>query len=266
MLTQDISFKEGYYSNPRWYELYTNGRRSYYSIQDQFEDYRLYAKKASEWYGFDARILDTGCGTGRVLIPLAENGFQAYGIDSSVAMIDYLRQKTTQIHKLSVANACDYFIPEEFELILWTFDLINHLLSRESLKAALECARTYLTANGRLIIDTPQCSSLYLAGLNCFSGPVLDSKFQDSQGNTVVVSQSRHYDELEQLLTLKKHFEWGQQDTLHPITLQLKLYLPEQILDWLFLTGYKVEEIYGDFQGNPLKPTSRKMILVCQKR
>ncbi len=43
------------------------------------------------------RILEPFCGTGRILLPLAEEGYEIVGIDSSVGMLKRLREK---LHKL----------------------------------------------------------------------------------------------------------------------------------------------------------------------
>jgi len=46
-------------------------------------------------YGKPKTIIDLGCGTGNISIPLAEKGFQVYGIDRSSEMLTIATQKTT---------------------------------------------------------------------------------------------------------------------------------------------------------------------------
>ena len=67
-------------------------------------------------------ILELGCGTGRVLLPLAEAGHTVYGIDNAPNMLSFLRQRIPpeledHIH-LFEADMTHFSIDERFRLIL----------------------------------------------------------------------------------------------------------------------------------------------------
>ena len=64
-----------------WADIYDE----VYSFVDN--DINFYLQKASNIKG---NILEIGCGTGRITIPLMENGANITGIDSSQKMIDRL--------------------------------------------------------------------------------------------------------------------------------------------------------------------------------
>src|SRR5205807_2917749 len=53
-------------------------------------DLPLYVELAREQGGV---VLDVACGTGRVLVPLAQAGNQVVGIDASPHMLDVVREK-----------------------------------------------------------------------------------------------------------------------------------------------------------------------------
>jgi ubiquinone/menaquinone biosynthesis C-methylase UbiE len=48
---------------------------------------------AARWFGDPGRLVDLGCGTGRLLIPLARQGFTAVGIDLSAEMLRVAAEK-----------------------------------------------------------------------------------------------------------------------------------------------------------------------------
>ena len=49
-------------------------------------------------------ILELACGTGRILIPIAEAGYEIYGVDLSVNMLDRCKQRVAE-HGVEVDRA-----------------------------------------------------------------------------------------------------------------------------------------------------------------
>src|SRR3984885_10584341 len=62
----------------------------YSVIRDPSGDRAFYADLARETGG---PVLELGCGTGRVLLPIAEAGIACVGLDRSPSMLDVLRDK-----------------------------------------------------------------------------------------------------------------------------------------------------------------------------
>src|SRR5947209_7030918 len=56
-------------------------------------DIPLYLRLAAQAGG---NVLELACGTGRVLLPLAQAGYHVTGVDASPAMLDLARQKLAQ--------------------------------------------------------------------------------------------------------------------------------------------------------------------------
>src|SRR5688500_14923572 len=57
-------------------------------------DVEFYSALALEAHGAGGQVLELGCGTGRVSIPIAREGISVVGLDRSAAMLDVARKKS----------------------------------------------------------------------------------------------------------------------------------------------------------------------------
>jgi SAM-dependent methyltransferase len=107
------------------------------------------------------RLLEPGCGGGRLVIELARRGYDVTGLDNHPRMLAYLarriaredrrnagRKKTARsvaIGKASVVagDMADFEFPRPFDSAFCTFNTFRHLTSEEAALAHLRCmART----------------------------------------------------------------------------------------------------------------------------
>ena len=99
-----------------------------------------------------ARILDIGCGDGRIAQQLWLAGFDVTGIDGSPRMLDYARDRCPQVPFL-VADARDFTLPTPFDAAISTFDALNHVLHPDELNAVFSCVRRALRPGGHFVFD-----------------------------------------------------------------------------------------------------------------
>ncbi|MCA9940536.1 MAG: class I SAM-dependent methyltransferase [Anaerolineales bacterium] len=109
----------------------------------------------------DGPVLELGCGSGRLLLPLARAGVSITGLDNSPHMLQRARQKLA--HETAVTQArvtlvegdmTAFALPQTFSLILLSYNTLMHLPPAAA-EAALRAARAHLHAAGRLFIDLP---------------------------------------------------------------------------------------------------------------
>lgn len=111
----------------------------------------------SEFYNPTTRILDVGCGSGRLIAHLIFKGIRpgnVVGIDVSTKMLEYARQELPNEVKLKKASLSDFDLePEIFDLV--TSSMVLHHLDNEELDAALKRIHRVLKPNGVFFfIDT----------------------------------------------------------------------------------------------------------------
>jgi SAM-dependent methyltransferase len=103
-------------------------------------------------------VLEIGCGTGRVLRAVLDEGCHVTGVDISDTMLDvaavklhaYLMQGQLVLHKHDFRCAP---LPEQYDRILVTFFTFNYLLTAAEQQHFLRHVRQSLTAHGVVVID-----------------------------------------------------------------------------------------------------------------
>jgi SAM-dependent methyltransferase len=261
------------YYDGLFYELYREGREPFYPIQDQAQDFLFYLKLAEEMgdrlqvcRGDHSSILEIGCGNGRIASRLGAQGFQVSGIDCSKAMIEEARKASDQVEWVE-ADARNFNLGKKFQLITFPFDGLQHLLSLKDIESGLDCIGNHLNKNGRFVVDIIHATPQYLANILFENGRGVDSVFQDPAGRgTVVVTQTREYDTVNQILRLKKFFYFPNTKEELFKEISFRCYFPQELEMLLQSKGFEVERKLGDYQGNDFTSQSPKLIFICRKR
>lgn len=133
--------------------LYFDGRHYDLHYKDRVEDIPFYLRQI-ENYG--EPVLELGCGTGRITIPIAEKGIDITGLDISELMLVYAKKKAEE-KKVNVkwmeADCRKFKIDLKFSLIIFPFSTIAHLHDTESIETCFLRVKEHLTDKGRFIID-----------------------------------------------------------------------------------------------------------------
>lgn len=221
-------------------------------------------------------ILELGCGTGRVLLPLAEAGYTVTGIDISPALLAVARQKlpsTPSITrrpqpKLINADLRDFDLStKEFAFAFCTSNTLMHLTTQEDQLTVLRNAHRHLQSGGLLFIDlfNPDLSRLLsINGVQEFADQWEDEKY----GTHVFKWSVRTLDWVEQIQDTLFIYEEVLPDglvrrTACPFLLRFLWQSEAELL--LEKAGFTVEGIWGDFDGNPYEMSSEHLILLASK-
>lgn len=224
-------------------------------------DGSLLPKLASQASG---PVLELGCGTGRVTIPLAQQGFDMTGLDITPHMLEHAQNKAK---RLPIQWICDdvrsFHLETQFSLIYTYGAVFQHLLTRVDQEAMLASAYKHLAPGGKFVIDVgfKQPKSMITA-----PEPEEWYSFIDNQGRKVQVSGTDHYDHLRQIWYQSLYRHWPEtdgQNQAQPERLALRYIMPQEMEVLLFYNGFKVLSRYGDWKGNPLSEDTYLHIYVC---
>jgi SAM-dependent methyltransferase len=105
-------------------------------------------------------VLELGCGTGRVAIPLAEAGFDVVGLDRSAPMLAVAAERRRALSadvrrrlRFVEGDMTDFRLGRRFGLIFAAFRVFMFLADVEAQRSALAAIRRHLRPGGLLSID-----------------------------------------------------------------------------------------------------------------
>jgi SAM-dependent methyltransferase len=106
-----------------------------------------------------ATVLELGCGTGRVTIPLASHCGFIRGIDLSPAMIDVCRDKLARAGLgpdkvlVSEGDITDFDLGQRFDLIIAPFRVMQNLETDAQVEGLFRCIRKHLAPGGTCVLN-----------------------------------------------------------------------------------------------------------------
>ena len=247
--------------------FYTTVARFYDSENaDKTDDLAMYSRLAAEC---DSDILDIGCGTGRVLLHLAQAGCCVHGIDKSRAMLDRLDAKLEQSPQLRPfvtydhGDVLEHQWYRKFGVILLTYNALMHFHEQEAQIALLTRLRACLADGGRLVIDLPNAAPAFAAEDS--DALTFERSFLDRDTGHLVMLQSITYlDRAAQILTVEWIYdEMDGSGAVRRLIAPHKLryfFLPELRL-LLERAGFSPRAVYGDPDEAPYDADSERMIV-----
>ncbi len=257
------------------YDIYAEVYDLIYTGYEQ--DIPFYVELAQE---AEPPVLELACGTGRVLIPVAEAGVSVWGLDSSTEMLEVAREKVATLPpevqkriRLVEGDMRDFTLEERFGLIYIPFRAFLHLLTVEDQLAALQCVRRHLKPNGRLALDIFDPNLHYIVEHLNYGGPALARQmgldYLDPQtGQRVLVWSSRRYDPPQQRIEEERLFERldeeGRVVERRYRTLTLRWIYRWEMEHLLARAGFEVEALYGGFQKEPFTEMGQDLVWIAR--
>lgn len=99
-------------------------------------------------------VLELGCGSGRILLPLLAAGVDIVGVDRSLPMLQQLRRDAGVLQpRIARMDLNALALRAQFALILAPYSLITYLTTPASVDQLLDALRSLLRADGQLVLD-----------------------------------------------------------------------------------------------------------------
>lgn len=101
------------------------------------------------------RALEVACGTGRLLVPLARDGLDVEGLDTSTDMLDILRAKADALGLSPVLHQApmqSFDLPARFRTVFVPAGTFMILLDDDEIRSTLECCLRALEPGGELLL------------------------------------------------------------------------------------------------------------------
>jgi SAM-dependent methyltransferase len=144
--------------------MYNNFARVYDRLMEDmpYGDWLSWLEEYWARYGQPQTLVDLGCGTGTMTIPLAAKGLQVVGIDLSDEMLQCARNKEKMLRKAEfIPRLLDWqqqdmrrwSLPQQVECVISCFDCLNYLLSEADLLQTFQQTYAGLVRGGMFLFD-----------------------------------------------------------------------------------------------------------------
>jgi len=210
-------------------------------------------------------ILELCCGTGRLTIPLAQEGYNITGVDISTSMLKQAKGKANE-SKIPIsfikADIRSLDLPEVYDIIFIPFNSIHHLYTNQDFFKVLIGVKKLLKKNGYFIFDCFNPDIRYIVHAEKEEQTVAEYSTKD--GREVIVKQTMAYENKTQINCIKWHYYInGEFDSTQ--NLDMRMFFPQELDAYLSLYGFKIIHKFGGFNEEIFEDKSNKQIFVCKK-
>ncbi|MBN1439082.1 MAG: class I SAM-dependent methyltransferase [Anaerolineales bacterium] len=217
-------------------------------------------------------VLELGCGSGRVMLHLAREGFAVTGVDSSPAMLALARSRLALqksiAQRITLREGDFTRLPLDgaFPLIILAFNTFSHMTDPEDARAALAAVEAHLAPGGQAVFALPNPIPLYG---DPPPGLVLERVFRDEDRNrTVQQFSSLRVDRAAQLgyvTWIYDEIDAAGTVTRTTVPMTLRYFFPNELSALFERAGMRLWRLWGDYDGSPYSEDSPVLIAAAEK-
>lgn len=213
-------------------------------------------------------LLDIGCGTGTITIPVARRirdrhpRARVVGVDLSPNMLDQARSRSPTLEWV-VGDMRSPPVDGRFDLILCCYHTLQICETDGDLLQVFKALRTLVAPDGRLAFDIYQPNLGYLRSV---FGERPVRHFTARDGRQMEMCEKLAFEEHSRVLVGDWNlFDLGRPEAGPVVTLhsRSRQYFPSEIEHHLAASGWRLGERYGFYDRSPFTPASKKQVVVA---
>jgi len=213
-------------------------------------------------------VIELGCGTGRILLPLARAGVPVIGVDLSLPMLERARQRLRRAKLTSGAlvRGDIRFLPfrrrQGCRLVMAPYGILQSLTRERDLTATLDSVADLLPKGGMLAMDLvpdlPRWDEYQRR--TSLSG-------RDGRGGTLTLVESVRQDRARRLTIFDHEYVRRKRARreVHKFSLTFRTLSVPQMQRRLERAGFRIEATHGDYRGGPWQESSDVWIIIARK-
>jgi ubiquinone/menaquinone biosynthesis C-methylase UbiE len=234
-------------------------------------------------------VLELGCGTGRISLPLVRAGVSLIGIDRSTPMLNRAHRRLAKLtpkkapssfsassqQKKSTAHFPESprlvrgdirmlpFAPRSFSTVIAPYGVLQSLLVDRDLAAALDSVARVIEPGGAfgldLVPDVPNWREY--SNRVQLRGPA-------GRGAHLTLFESVRQDRVRRLTTFGQRYveRRSGRSTEHRFELTFRTVSVQRMRDRLKRAGFVVDRVLGDYRGRPWDERADVWIILAKKR
>ena len=222
-----------------------------------FEFYKRWLPKNK-----DAKILELCCGTGRLTLPIAKEGYKITGVDFTATMLVQAKEKAAEAGlqiEFIEADIRTLDLPEKYDFIFITFNSIHHLYTNEDVFKALNEVKKHLKKGGLFLLDCFNPNIHYLVESEKKRQEI--AKYTTKDGREVQIKQEMNYEHKTQINRINWYYYInGTFDSVQ--NLDMRLFFPQELDSYLQGKGFTILHKFGNFVEEAFSNNSEKQVFV----
>jgi len=217
------------------------------------------------------RVLELGCGTGRVSVPLARAGVELVGIDRSAPMLERARKRIIKSPTRQVAKCLRFvrgdirqlpFEDQAFSTVLAPYGILQSMIRPRDLTATLVSVARVIAPGGTfgvdLVPDVPKWRE--------YENRV---QLRGRAGNThLTLVESVRQDPARRLTTFEQRYVERRDGRTHEhrFDLTFRTLSVPQMTRQLERAGFGVDAVLGDYRGRPWDERADVWIILARRK
>jgi SAM-dependent methyltransferase len=215
-------------------------------------------------------VLELGCGTGRLAVPLARDGVRVVGVDRSGPMLARARQRArrARVAGLSLVRgdirALPFARPSPFGLVMAPYGILQSLLVDRDLAAALKAVAGVLRPGGVFGIDLVAD----LPGWQEYRDERRLAGWRQGRRAHVTLVESVRQDRRRGLTVFEQEYieRRGRTRVSRRFDLSFRTVSVPQMAGRLERAGFRVAAVLGDYDGTAWDPRAEVWLILAERR
>jgi SAM-dependent methyltransferase len=260
--SEDAELRAGsaaHYEDPDYYDK---------TYRDRTDDVAYYVALSRRVRG---RVLELGCGSGRITLPMARAGAHVTGVDLSEEMLAALSRSLADEPaavrsrvRVRRGDMRSVRVEGPFALVVCPFNAFLHLYTRRDVERFLARVRGALSARGELVFDVSVPEPEELA--RDPNKPHYTPRFRYPGVGTVRYRERFDYDRMRQVLFVSMEFLPVDGSASWMTPLAHRQFFPQELEALLHYNGFRVSRLTGDFTERAPTNETRSLVVHAKLR
>jgi SAM-dependent methyltransferase len=229
------------------------------------------------------RVLELGCGTGRISLPLAkagaQSGFETVGLDNQPEMLN----KAEEHRALGSADVRSHLTFINHDMRTWAADLkfdlivipcssLSHVLDLADQIAIFQRCYENLAVGGRFVVEVTMPNlATYADSFNVPPRTPLEidlDNLNESDGIRLIRRKTTSYlsdRQLAQIRFLYEKYQHGRAVESYIDDFASHVFFPRELALLFIHAGFEIERTIGDYRGRPLASNSPLLIMMGKR-
>jgi ubiquinone/menaquinone biosynthesis C-methylase UbiE len=240
VLWKEAVLPESRQYNPEYYDAF----------EWPLDDVRFYGRYIDD----NCEVLELGCGTGRVSIPLAKKAKHVTGVELSDTMLNQAKKKCLLSNiDFILGDITSINLSKKFDLVIAPFRVLQCLEKPKQIAGFFHVIRKHLDANGIAIVNAfnPKFTKEEMADKWMSIDETFCEETQLSNGDTLKLWDTRkHLDIEDQVLHPEMIYRRYRNDVLvdtHINPLCMKYWYPEQFKELIENEDFRIVQLWGGY-------------------